>query len=93
MSNTVDKAVAWDAISEKNAEIARLRSALKEAERFMSYFANETGGHFVGPGTPETCLAQIRAALWVEKPPNPPPGLTEHELDRDEAIDSIGWFG
>lgn len=36
---------------------------LREAERFMSYFANETGGHFSGPGTPTTCLAQIRAVL------------------------------
>ncbi len=37
--------------------------ALTEAERFMAYFANETDGHFVGPGTPTTCLAEIRSAL------------------------------
>jgi hypothetical protein len=37
-------------------------AALREAERFMSYFAGETNA-FVGPGTPETCLAEIRAAL------------------------------
>jgi hypothetical protein len=45
------------------ANLALLKEALQEAERFMSYFANETGGHFVGPGTPTTCLAQIRTAL------------------------------
>lgn len=44
-------------------QIERLRGALKEAERFMSYFANETDGHFSGPGTPTSCLAQIRSAL------------------------------
>lgn len=38
-------------------------AALKDAERFMAYFAGETGGTFVGPGTPTTCLAKIRAAL------------------------------
>lgn len=43
--------------------INQLRPALKEAERFMSYFANETGGTFVGSGTPTTCLEQIRRAL------------------------------
>ena len=41
----------------------KLRDALKEAERFMSYFAGETGGTFVGPGTPQSCLKQIREAL------------------------------
>ena len=40
-----------------------LVAALKEAERFMAYFAHETDGVFVGPGTPTTCLAQIRASL------------------------------
>lgn len=29
------------------------------------YFANETGGHFVGEGTPTTCLARIRRILRV----------------------------
>jgi hypothetical protein len=43
--------------------IERLIDALEEAERFMAYFAGETGGHFSGPGTPQTCLQQIRAAL------------------------------
>ena len=33
MSDDVDKAEAWDAISAKNAEIARLREQLAEAER------------------------------------------------------------
>ena len=30
MSNEVDKATAWDAISEKNAEIARLRKGIQD---------------------------------------------------------------
>lgn len=51
-------------MADKLAEIIReLRPALVEAERFMAYFAGETGGTFVGPGTPQSCLAQIRAAL------------------------------
>ena len=33
MNDDVDKAEAWDAISAKNAEIARLREHLAEAER------------------------------------------------------------
>lgn len=41
----------------------RLVAALKEAERFMAYFAGETGNVFVGPGTPTSCLRQIRTAL------------------------------
>lgn len=41
----------------------RMLSALIEAERFMAYFAGETDGVFVGPGTPEKCLAQIREAI------------------------------
>jgi hypothetical protein len=43
--------------------VERMREALIEAERFMAYFAGENGGHFVGPGTPQSCLVQIRAAL------------------------------
>ena len=42
---------------------AEMRAALVEAERFMAYFAGETGGAFDGPGTPQECLAAIRAAL------------------------------
>jgi hypothetical protein len=38
-------------------------AALHEAERFLAYFAGETDGVFVGPGTPKSALAQIRAAL------------------------------
>lgn len=45
------------------APVAGLVEALREAERFMAYFAGETGGSFVGSGTPQTCLASIRAAL------------------------------
>ena len=39
-----------------------MRDALKEAERFLDYFA-EGRTSFVGAGTPKSCLAQIRAAL------------------------------
>jgi hypothetical protein len=42
-----------------------LVKALKEAERFMTYFAGEQPYHFDGPGTPTSCLAQIRYALEV----------------------------
>jgi hypothetical protein len=47
--------------------------ALVEAERFMSYFANETDGVFVGPGTPTGCLAKIREAIahGTEQPRSP----------------------
>lgn len=48
--------------SETN-ELLRMRMALREAERFMAYFAGETGGSFVGSGTPQTCLTEIRNAL------------------------------
>ncbi|WP_441235615.1 hypothetical protein [Bradyrhizobium sp. 930_D9_N1_4] len=51
-------------VGDKLAErINVLVPALKEAERFMAYFAGETGGTFVGPGTPQSCLEQIRASL------------------------------
>jgi len=43
--------------------IATLEAALREAERFVSYLANETDGCFAGSGTPTTCLVVIRAAL------------------------------
>ena len=43
--------------------IDALVKALTESERFMAYFAGETGNAFTGAGTPKTCLAQIRAAL------------------------------
>ena len=36
--------------------------ALKEAERFLDYFANERTS-FVGIGTPKSALAKVRAAL------------------------------
>jgi hypothetical protein len=44
------------------ARVAQLETALKEARRFMEYFA-EGRTSFVGSGTPQTCLAQIDAAL------------------------------
>jgi len=49
------------------ARIEALEAALREAERFVSYLANETDGHFVGSGTPTTCLVMIRAALAPEQ--------------------------
>lgn len=45
--------------------VHNLETALHEAERFMAYFAGETGGVFVGEGTPASCLAAIREALAV----------------------------
>jgi len=50
------------------ARIEALEAALREAERFVSYLANETDGHFVGSGTPTTCLVMIRAALNQQNP-------------------------
>lgn len=40
-----------------------LTSALREAERFMAYYAGETDGMFEGSGTPKSCLQTIREAL------------------------------
>jgi len=50
------------------ARIEKLEAALREAERFISYLANETDGIFVGSGTPATCLVMIRAALNQQNP-------------------------
>ena len=36
-------------------------AVLEQAERFVAYFAGEAENSFVGPGTPKTCLAAIRA--------------------------------
>lgn len=55
--------VCWPGINADLLANKQMRAALEEAERFMAYFAGETGGSFVGPGTPQSCLAQIRAAL------------------------------
>jgi hypothetical protein len=44
------------------SRIEALEAALREAERFMAYFADGATS-FVGPGTPTSCLATIRAAL------------------------------
>ena len=40
-----------------------MAEALREAERFMAYFAGETDRTFEGPGTPRSCLAMIREAI------------------------------
>jgi hypothetical protein len=50
-------------LASRNLRILGLEETLKDAERFMAYFANETGGRFVGDGTPTTCLARIRRML------------------------------
>lgn len=50
-------------LASRNLRITGLEETLKETERFMSYFAGETGGHFVGDGTPTTCLARVRRIL------------------------------
>jgi hypothetical protein len=42
--------------------IETLEAVLLEAERFMAYFADGATS-FVGPGTPISCLAKIRATL------------------------------
>lgn len=43
-------------------KLAKQEAALREAERFMDYFANDRT-MFVGPGTPQSCLKMIRDAL------------------------------
>lgn len=44
-------------------KVKAMATVLAESERFMAYFAGETRFRFVGPGTPVTHLAQIRAVL------------------------------
>lgn len=48
-----------------------LLATLREAERFMAYFAGETDNSFEGPGTPQSCVAEIRAAIAKASPSNP----------------------
>jgi len=62
-----------------------LEAALREAERFVSYLANETDGHFVGSGTPTTCLVMIRAALA-------PQGASTREAVIEEVRESLRRF-
>ena len=57
VTDNIDEIIS--ALRSRNQMVA----ALTEAERFMAYFSGETGGHFVGPGMPAACLAEIRAAL------------------------------
>jgi hypothetical protein len=54
-------------IRRRDGRIEALEAALREAERFVSYLANETDGCFAGSGTPATCLVMIRAALAPEQ--------------------------
>jgi hypothetical protein len=59
----IDRAAeAFEAKRAAEARLAELARALEEAERFMAYFAGETDGVFVGPGTPKSCLQVIRRA-------------------------------
>lgn len=55
-------AVADDVASRINSHDEML-AALKDAKRFIEYFAGETNNTFVGEGTPKTCLAGVRAAI------------------------------
>ncbi|WP_119920304.1 hypothetical protein [Mesorhizobium sp. DCY119] len=55
--------------------------ALREAERFLAYFAGETGGSFEGPGTPKTALAKVREALRTQPAEA---GVTVKALEWDE---------
>jgi hypothetical protein len=57
-----------------------LLDALREAERFMSYFSEETN-HFVGPGTPQSCLAHIRYALATQPAASIEADALEGDLD------------
>lgn len=41
--------------------------ALKEAERYLAYLADETGRTFEGSGQPKECLAMIRDALYPKQ--------------------------
>jgi hypothetical protein len=54
--------VETSALEAAETHSAALARALKEAERFMAYFAGEADGVFVGPGTPKSCLEVIRRA-------------------------------
>lgn len=59
----IDRAAeAFEAKRAAETRLAELARALEEAERFMAYFAGETDGVFVGPGTPKSCLQVIRRA-------------------------------
>ena len=51
-----------DAAAKVRDAAPAMQAALREAERFMAYFAGETNG-FAGGGTPNSCLAMIRDAL------------------------------
>ena len=55
----IQSAARLKIINDKLAIIDNQRDALREAERFMEYFANETDGRFIGSGTPTTCLAEM----------------------------------
>lgn len=55
-------------LASRNLRITGLEETLKDTERFMSYFAGETCGSFVGPRTPTSCLERIRRILAVSRP-------------------------
>lgn len=54
--------IALTRLVEQEILVTKLTAALREAERFMDYFANDRH-EFVGPGTPLDCLETIRDAL------------------------------
>jgi hypothetical protein len=63
LTNTLSEIVFLEErCHQQAARIDALEAALREAERFMAYFADGATS-FVGPGTPTSCLAKIRAAL------------------------------
>ncbi len=55
---------------EAATRIEVLLAALKEAERFLDYLANDRT-IFVGPGTPLTALAKVQAAIAKAQAPAP----------------------
>jgi hypothetical protein len=90
--NTRSRSPAESGNALPNVAIEALREAvmidaLREAERFMAYFSFETGGHFVGPGTPQQCLAQIREALGVH------PKTITYRSAFEVVIESLNYDG
>lgn len=69
---------ASGALCDANETILALLAALKEAERFLDYFANGRT-MFVGGGMPLDALAQVRAAIAKAEGSNPRPASAEGE--------------
>lgn len=45
-----------------------LKAALRQAERYVSYFAGLSVNHFEGGATPQALLAQVHEALGIRPP-------------------------